>query len=103
MQDFFDSRQGEEILIWGSGRAAVNTLSQLNFRPDDYAEIRVVDGDQERVGLCLPGTGLKIQSLDSVNGQAVDNLVIASSFVEEIQREASDRDLSFRNLELIKL
>ncbi len=81
-----------KFIWWGSGMGSVIILNQLP--PSLFNQLGprllVTDGDPSRAGLFIPGVSLPIQPLETMRGLQVENLFIASTYVKEIRKQASE-------------
>ena len=90
--------QGRRVALWGSGSKGVAFLTTLKVS-DEVA--CVVDINPFRQGKCMPGTGHRIISPESLLEQPPDVVVVMNPvYVEEIGRELAERGLTPRILAL---
>lgn len=89
--DLFAKHRDGPVALWGSGSKCVSLLSTI--RPE-VENLFVVDINPHRHGKYLPGSGLKIQSPDTL-GCVKPHLVVAmnSIYLSEIQEQLSMLDV----------
>jgi SAM-dependent methyltransferase len=92
--------KGEPIYWWGSGLASIRYLNQIDSSLMNTLDLKFLDGQKDRWGLFIPGLGIEIESYENLRGKEISNLVIGSSFHEEIKSKLKSLDIRVRNIEV---
>lgn len=93
-------RKKEKIVWWGAGSASVILLNGIENDILCNTTIIVVDGDENKAGLMIPGVNLKVHHFNEIKGMHIKNLVIASSFYKEILNSIRLGGITYDNVEI---
>ncbi|WP_371372062.1 class I SAM-dependent methyltransferase [Sporomusa aerivorans] len=91
----------DKLYVWGAGSAGVITLNQALDRQLAKAKIVVVDGDSQKWGNYIPGLNIKVQSLEILKGQRLKQLIVCSSFYNEIAKTMENNNIYAENIEVL--
>jgi len=97
IEQLFRTSHTNKIYWWGAGSASTILLNQLDPDLLEQYKIAVIDSDPKKQGLLIPGTNLQVGGFTNIKGQVVENLVIASSFHNEIQETMKKYNISTKN------
>lgn len=86
----------ENILIWGAGSLSTVMFNQVNL---NFQTCTFVDGDKSKQGKYIPGIDKEVKDINMIDHNKTYNLIIASSFVEEILKNIDeDTNIKLNNI-----
>lgn len=88
------------VYWWGAGSSSTIFLNQIDKAVLEKVDLTIVDGDKDKWGMFIPGLNFKVNPFTIMKGKAVDCLIIASSFYNEISDTLIDNNISVRNVEV---
>lgn len=91
---------GGDVWWWGAGSAAVVLLNQVGDLVRNRRGLHVVDGDPNKWGCVVPGVNLPVRPSEELRNKSVGQLVIASSFHEEIRQSLRDLGAEAQRIEV---
>lgn len=96
LMDFLSEARGEEVFWWGAGSSSI---LYLNLLPKEFLKkITVVDGDERKKGLYIPGNLMPIHSKSLIAGRKLGQVVVASSFFNEIKQSLSTQQTTYEKI-----
>lgn len=88
------------IVWWGAGSLSVIYLNHL-LNEVMSTSITIVDGDKNKENLFIPGANLKVNYFKILENKSVDVIVIASSYVKEIENTIKEHNIKPKKIEVI--
>ncbi|WP_236757917.1 class I SAM-dependent methyltransferase [Aeromonas cavernicola] len=93
-------RNKKTVFWWGAGSASVILLNNLDPAILQETTVIVIDGDKNKADLTIPGVNLKVCSYEIIRNSHITDLIIASSFYNEIFKTMEAHGIRYSNVEI---
>lgn len=101
INNLINDSEGNETYWWGAGTLSVKYLNQIDKEILSTNKIIVVDGDPNKFGLIIPGINLTVNPISTLYNKKIENLIISSSFINEINKTIKDNNINVSNTYII--
>ena len=88
------------VAWWGAGSTSVAYLNQIDQTV--LPSLSIYDGDPQKIGMTIPGVGLKVENCLDLTGKTLGSLVIASSFHAEIRERLKELDTDVQRFHILE-
>lgn len=95
-----EKTQGK-IYWWGAGTSSVIFLNQINKDLLNKMDLTIVDGDEKKWGMYIPGLNIEVQPFSILSNKSLDTLIIASQLYKEIQMTCERNNICVTNVEVL--
>lgn len=92
----------KEIYWWGAGSASVIFLNQIKAEILENITLHIIDGDKAKWNSFIPGIEVKVSAFTDLEGREIEELVIASSFYNEIQETLKKHNIKAKNIAIFE-
>lgn len=93
-------KKKKKIYWWGAGSSSVIYLNQIKRDILKNIDFTIVDGDEKKWGMYIPGLDLKVQPFSILGNKSLDLLIIASKFSDEINATCKNSNILVKDVEI---
>lgn len=93
-------RRKKQIVWWGAGSTSVIFLNQIERNSYFPSMMTIVDGDKNKWEKYIPVINQKVYPYTILSNQIVDNMIVASSFSNEIKQTLVKNNISVNDMEV---
>ena len=92
--------ENTNVFWWGAGSSSVIFLNQIHKDILNKFDLIIVDGDENKWGMYIPGLNRKVLPFTVLKGKTIDLLIIASELYEEIAATIKRENISAKKIEV---